>query len=398
MNIFSPIKIFNFTSTLLLLVFYYVLFTGNITQRAIYYDKNDSIPIICGIVAFNISYFTTAKIFSLSPKTFSDNKPSVNLIKGVRKIGVLLVQISIFGYIAWVLVDTKSWFTYSNSGHLRTIPGITTLTQFLPLGVACLYYIQKMAQTKIYRNTILFCILVVTYRTFINNERLAILEVLIPLWIIYLYFNTKQTRTPWWAIYSLALFAVFILFALTEYFRSWQFYKFQYGQTFMNFTTDRFISYYGTALNNGAIYQQIHPQISNLPIGILDWLWQFPVLGSFLTNLLINRDLFLNWSQALKSFAGTDEYTNINAYFMIISESNLAILVAIFLTFGSFFQVMYSKLHSPKSPYVIVLGSLLIGVFELPRLFWFGLGRAFPIVISSLLIYLYIKNSERVAV
>jgi hypothetical protein len=165
----------------------------------------------------------------------------------------------------------------------------------------------------------------------------------------------------------------------------------------MNFTTDRFVSYYGTALNNGAIYQQVHPQISNLPTGILDWLWQFPVLGSFLTNSLANQDLVVNWSQALKSFAGTDEYNNVNSYFMILSEANLYILVAMFLILGSFFQVIYSKLYNPKSPHVIVLGPLLIGILELPRLFWFGLGRAFPIVFSSLLIYLYIKKKERTA-
>ena len=397
MNIFSPIRIFNLSSMLLLLTFYYVLFTNAISQRAIYFTKNDSIPLVCGIVAFNIGYYSAVKVLNLNQKAFSDYKPSVNLIEGVRKIGVRFVQISIFGYITWVLIDAKSWFTYSSSGHLKTIPGITTFTQFLPIGVACLYYVQKIYQTRIYRKTILFCVLLVTYRTFINNERLAILEVLIPLGVIYLYFNSKPARTPWWIIYSLALFVVFILFALTEYFRSWQFYKFQYGLTFMNFTTDRFISYYGTALNNGAIYQQVYPQISNLPMGTLDWLWQFPVLGSLLNNLLTNQDLFVNWTQALKSFAGTDEYTNINSYFMILSEANLCILAAMFLILGGFFQIMYSKLHNPKSPYVIVLGSLLIGILELPRLFWFGLGRAFPIVISSLLIYLYIKKIERLA-
>lgn len=397
MNIFSPIRIFNLSSILLLLTFYSVLVTKEISQRAIYFTKIDAIPLICGIVAFNIGFYFSAKVLNLKPKSYSNLKPSVNLIEGVRKIGIRFVQISIFGYIVWVVIDTESWFNYSSSGHLRTIPGITTFTQFLPVGVACLFYVQKMYQTRIYYKTILFCVLLVTYRTFINNERLALLEVLIPLGVIYLYFYSKQIRTPWWVVYSLALFAVFSLFALTEYFRSWQYYQLQYGLTFMNFITDRFISYYGTALNNGVIYQQIFPQITNLPIGILDWLWQFPVLGSLLTNSLTNQDLVVNWSQALKSYAGTDEYTNINSYFMILSEANLYILAAMFLILGGFFQIMYSKLHNPKSPYVIVLGSLLIGILELPRLFWFGLGRAFPIVISSLLIYLYIKKIERIA-
>ena len=397
MNIFSPIRIFNLSSMLLLLTFSYVLFTKEISQRAIYFTKNDVIPLLCGIVAFNIGYYFSAKVLNLKPKTYSNFKPSVNLIEGVRKIGIRLVQISIFGYIIWIVVDSESWFSYSSSGHFRTIPGITTFTQFLPVGVGCLFYVQKMYETRIYNKTILFCILLVTYRTLINNERLALLEVLIPLGVIYLYFNSKQIRTPWWVIYSLALFVVFSLFAVTEYFRSWQSYKLEYGLTFMNFTTDRFISYYGTALNNGSIYQQIYPQISNLPVGILDWLWQFPVLGSLLNSSLTNQDLVINWSQALKSYAGTDEYTNINSYFLILSEANLYILVAMFLILGGFFQTMYSKLHNPKSPYVIVLGSLLIGLLELPRLFWFGLGRAFPIVISSLLIYIYIKKIERIA-
>jgi len=397
MNIFSPIRIFNLSSMLLLLTFSYVLFTQEISQRAIYFTKNDVIPLLCGIVGFNIGFYFSAKVLNLKPKMFSNFKPSVNLIESVRKIGIRLVQISVFGYITWIIIDAESWFSYSSSGHLRTIPGITTFTQFLPVGVGCLFYVQKMYETKIYNKAILFCVLLVTYRTFINNERLALLEVLIPLGVIYLYFNSKQIRTPWWIIYSLALFVVFSLFALTEYFRSWQSYKLEYGLTFMNFTTDRFISYYGTALNNGAIYQQVYPQISNLPMGTLDWLWQFPVLGSLLNNLLTNQDLFVNWSQALKSFAGTDEYTNINSYFMILSEANLYILAAMFLILGGFFQILYSKLHNPKSPYIIVLGSLLIGILELPRLFWFGLGRAFPIVISSLLIYLYLKKIERIA-
>jgi oligosaccharide repeat unit polymerase len=382
---------------LLFLTFFSVLITNNISQRAIYFTENDVVPLICGIVAFNIGYYFSAQVLNLKQEMYPNLKPSVNLIENVRKIGIRLVQISIFGYITWIIVDTEAWFRYSSSGHLRTIPGITTFTQFLPVGVGCLFYVQKMYENKIYNKAILFCVLLVTYRTFINNERLALLEVLIPLGAIYLYFNSKQVRSPWWVIYSFALIVVFSLFALTEYFRSWQTYKFEYGLTFTNFIIDRFISYYGTALNNGAIYQEIYPQISNLPLGTLDWLWQFPVLGSFLTNLLTNQDLSVNWSQALKFYAGTDEYNNINSYFMILIEANLYILAAMFLILGGFFQIIYSKLHNPKSPYIIVLGSILVGILELPRLYWFGLGRAFPIVFSSMLIYLYIKKIERIA-
>lgn len=136
MNIFSPIKIFNLSSVLLLLTFSYVLFTDEINQRAIYFTKNDAVPLVCGIVAFNLGYYTSAKALNLNQKTHSKYNPSANLVEGVRKIGVRLILISLFGYIAWVLLDTKSWFTYSSFGHLRTIPGITTFTQFLPIGVA----------------------------------------------------------------------------------------------------------------------------------------------------------------------------------------------------------------------------------------------------------------------
>ena len=156
MNIFSPIRIFNLSSILLLLTFYSVLVTKEISQRAIYFTKNDVIPLICGIVAFNIGFYFSAKVLNLKPKSYSNLKPSVNLIEGVRKIGIRLVQISIFGYIVWVVIDTESWLNYSSSGHLRTIPGITTFTQFLPVGVACLFYVQKMYQTRIYYKTILY--------------------------------------------------------------------------------------------------------------------------------------------------------------------------------------------------------------------------------------------------
>ena len=55
--------------------------------------------------------------------------------KTIDRFGSLFFYISCFGYLIWILSDLNGWFNYQTTGHLRTIPGVTTLTQLMSVAI-----------------------------------------------------------------------------------------------------------------------------------------------------------------------------------------------------------------------------------------------------------------------
>ena len=109
----------------------------------------------------------------------------------VLPLARVLAILALFGYLISFVIQPESWISKPISGFkLKTIPGITTLTQIAPLAIALLFIGKKIRViTGAENNLINLLLILATWRAFVNSERLALFEVLIPISIIHLLFQ-----------------------------------------------------------------------------------------------------------------------------------------------------------------------------------------------------------------
>jgi hypothetical protein len=299
--------------------------------------------------------------------------------------GRFLCYISISAYLVWFAVSSDEWLHPNTYGHVTTVPGITTLTQVLPLGLSCLFIGHKCGYAKpqdrwIFIGTFIFTI----ERVLVNHERLAFAETYFPLIILYLVFSPRPQGFRMFGrlmILPGLAFGALILFAVLEYFRSWAFYSSFYSGSYSSFALQRIQNYYVSALNNGAIYDTYGEPGRLVMLKTLDLIWQFPIIGQYLAQTLSSASHF-DWASLLISASGTDEFNNPSALLPLSSEDTR---FGMFLILGILAYLMgrlHSRMRQGDVFSVIAYSSLALGLFELPLIFWFSLGKTLPVYIA----------------
>ena len=109
-------------------------------------------------------------------------------------------------------------------------------------------------------------------RNVVWGERIAMIETLVPLAIVFLRKPRRPLLTALAPVF--AVVGLFLFFAVFEYFRSWSaYYKFQYDSYWI-FVLSRLSGYYITALDNGAA--MIHGSNNFAALNTAEWFWRFP--------------------------------------------------------------------------------------------------------------------------
>lgn len=181
---------------------------------------------------------------------------------------------------------------YSSRDELQTLPGITTFTQ---AGVAYVTayayrYADGFPLTKRRYDIYLWMIVALAMlRVVLNSERLALLEILIPPLVI---LSPRLVRLgglrKQFVIYGpyIGLAALFIYFAITEYFRSWLNHYQQFSDSLLEFTLQRLSAYYVLAINTGFGAIDVLSKLSDGPYFSLVWLFKMPLIGNDAAQLL----------------------------------------------------------------------------------------------------------------
>jgi len=316
--------------------------------------------------------------------------------KTIDRFGGLLFAISCFGYLIWILSDLRGWFSYQTSGHLRTIPGVTTVTQLMSVAIVCLFtarltgFKRSSQKWKIY-----FGIFITLIRSQVNHERLALLEILLPLFVVWLLQNKHKIRLNTLLIYTAFAICFFLFFSINEFFRSWQYYRLKIDINFFSFAFHRLLDYYSTALNNGVIYINYHAEISRVPIIGLDFVWNFPLFGHILLEHFQGNSSSLPWSRILRIVSGTDEFNNLHVYPSLYADFGLFGMVVTLFLIAFCYSTSYYKIVSGEYSYIVGYSILTVGVIELPREFWFGSGRAFPIIFALIAMHVFLYKSNK---
>lgn len=336
------------------------------------------------IVAGLSSSFLGVIVAKLRSENFRDNHVIDKSILAKRADSIILI-----GFIGYFVYYGLAIFNLSGLRleKLITIPGLTTLTQVLPVGIAAKYYLKKTTQLNLkFRLQFTIAILLVTSRLFLNRERLALYELLIPLALIYVGYSSLGKRVRLILILPAASFGSVVLFGFAEYFRSWQFFSNRWSGGYLNFVLVRMEAYFTTALNNGSIYYEQIKYTTQLPLIAGDFAIKFP----FFRNLLGDTaTLNSEWKSQLYAGARSLEFTNVNPFLGLASDLTIPGMCLSFFLILFGLQYMYERTKTDSGLSVIIFSILMIGMFDFTRIEWWTMGRTFPMIISLL----YLRGS-----
>lgn len=326
--------------------------------------------------------------------------------------GRVFLVLTLTGYVAWTISAVSRGYgmqQLSNAIELKqgalmsaryeslsTVPGITTLTQFGPLAIACLLLHRRLSGQ---RHTVALAglVLLTVARGFINVERLAMMEMAIPLIVLTAAVaprsRQKHRKLLWAMSPAIAPVALAVFFGAFEYTRSWNDFYAQHGNTgFMGFVLRRLGGYYATAANN-AVLLLSHSRSSSLPYYTLPFIWNFPIIGSVFqphSGVISGPS---SWMSMLAEY-GNDEFNNAGGLLPVIADYGLAGALAWWGAVGFLLGICYHSMRSGDLRGLLIYAVTYVGILEMGQLFYWGLGRAFPVMAGGIVLTILFRRTE----
>ncbi len=293
---------------------------------------------------------------------------------------------------------------YIKNEVFATISGVTTLTQ-----VAIVYVTLEMllwVRGEVNRRVAIFRLLVLTAfilpRAFLLSGRLSLFEVAIPAAVVLVASlnlrGMKRTLVQLAPVFSGV--GVFVLFVIGEYFRSWSYYKSLYSGTYMQFAFERFMGYYTTAFNNGAIY---HYYLPGRPLRYtLNPAFELPIFGEMINNVYLSlvgsRGIVLKYPyEFILERYGNPEFNNISTVGLWTNEFTVfAAPIAAFLL-GVLSISIYRSFLRGRLIGTVLFPSWFVGFLELPRVYFWADQRYFP-ALAAIFVFLLVFKIAKVPV
>ena len=262
----------------------------------------------------------------------------------------------------------------------NSIPGVTTATQFgVFVAVWCglvLFSGLELPRRRRRRVWAMLASVVVlsAYRGVLWHERLAFIEILVPVAVIWSAYRVRNrlvlTLAP-----LVAVAAAIALFGLFEYFRSWSYYREDQGNLVL-FATQRLLSYYYSSINNfGMALQHIEPLWQ--PLWTLDFVYKFPVPGNPLVSargeaytLLFQTALELHTHPEFNLYSGPG---------LAYLDFGLMGGAAVMAGFGFLSGRLFNAFHRRALHGLLAYPVWMVGMIDFGRILYWPSSRAFPI-------------------
>jgi oligosaccharide repeat unit polymerase len=338
-----------------------------------------------------------------------DDNVHEQLLRGLR-VALLL---SIAAYVAWFGLGAvraggvgaliSQWLASPEqvkAGALRTIPGVTTLTQLSVAAVPLAVTFGLLKRRGVMPLVIVIFVLAFV-RSFVFSERLAILELVVP--IIYLALSKRVVEVHKAVLVALASgVAVLGLFTATEARRSYV-----YTQNLSaTRVTARFFGYYLTSENNAVVVVNSYPAATPLA-NTGEMFWQFPlvthsrvdhvpVFGTFSLRYqdLFGKDPAQFWQQAFPEHGLSYEYNVFTTPGFLAADFGWAGLVGVALL-GLYSGVLYKRARVSRF-HRALYALWLVGLLEFMRIMYFFDTRALPAYAVFVVLYLVLRRHGRV--
>ena len=275
---------------------------------------------------------------------------------------------------------------------LNRIPGVTTLMTLQSLLAILVISYSQLTGERLPRAWVRLMLMVVAacvLRAWLWSERLALIELALPIGIVML-----ARGTPRWdrrVVRALALAplvglaALFALFALGEYFRSWQVYQHTFAGSFLDFAMLRFAGYYATALNNGAALLTLLEPF-HAPTLTAQWFYKFPVwqfVAAPSTYETFDHMAFLDAYM-------NPEFNNMSGIFLPLVDYGPLLGLACWMLLGLVTGMQFNAFMLGNVSGLLLYPVWYTGIAEMLRVFYWGETRFFPVILGALILARYL--------
>jgi oligosaccharide repeat unit polymerase len=331
----------------------------------------------------------------------------------LERASTVTFALTLVGYAAFLVAGARSGLTLSQlSGAfgqegvydgtiketLGTIPGVTTLTQvgLVSVVLSALLIAQRPSRRQWVRLVVV--LLLALPRAFLLTERLALLELIVPLAVVFamrLSASSVGRRVVGLApVFALPF--VTVVFALFEYSRSWVFFRMRSNGGFAEFAIERLVGYYATAINNGALQMAYNHFPGRWPYETLAAFWSAPGIGqielwSLLDGGRVDSAIYLD----ILTQHATPEFNNSSGLAAPFTDYGTVGAFVYFLAAGVVMGLIHRAFRE-SSPFGILLYPLLfLGIVELPRYLNWSQGRVFPALVAAIVIATIVRRRAR---
>ena len=336
----------------------------------------------------------------------------------LERLATVLFWLTVLAYAVWFIsalfhgfgpgtmlsiLAGKPGVSFEARDAFVTIPGVTTFTQMGPVAVASYTVLFRYRIKHTIPLIILFGL--AAARLVANSERLALIEVVLPALIVLALVPAQRGRreanTPKhapglyfvsWALAGLTVLTA--LFAISE--RSRSFSEKSGGGSLWGYTIERLLGYYATATNNGAHYlHHVGPTLAR-PETTLDWLWQFPVVGGLFARLVGGRAPGFGqlWPAYLQAHSNP-ELNSPSFILPVFAEWGYILAPVVLIAVGFAIGRVYRATKAGSLAALLTYSVLVVGLMEIPRFFYFGLGRTAPLLLACFVAKLVLDPSAR---
>ncbi|MCW3765180.1 hypothetical protein OCL88_01730 [Paenarthrobacter sp. PAE-2] len=362
-----------------------------------YLDESLSVTLIIGVLATFLGIMITSAGAARGGKVTLRFTPKQVLY--LRRAYRILFLLTLTGYLIWVVsavaqgvrpqdliavVDRQLGAISELKSNSRPIGGLTTLTQFAPVVVVLGHLLRKLG---VGGRAFYSLIVLSAVRTIFYAERLALIEVLIPLLLAASLTISRSSR--WRGLTRSAPVVVAPLvwgiFAISEYTRSWIYYQLTTSMPFPEWVSARLAGYYVTSFNNSAMFVHAYDGSNAVPYFSIPFLWNAPGVNEadqggiygFLPN---------DWWTYILNTEGSKDFTNVGSFLVTYAEFGMMGMFFGWLLVGLLLGLIFSSLTKGNTPGLVAYAAIFVGVLELPRFIYWTQGRATPIIIAILVI------------
>jgi len=311
------------------------------------------------------------------------------------RLGLL---ISILAYIIWFLAAFKRagsveslisiylvdpFFVKEN--YMKTLPGITTLTQVSVMAIpfmVCFYRLEIIDKILV-----IIIVIFAMIRSFVYSERLALLEIIIPMGYVFL-LKKNVTLKMFVKYFLVTLVGIIAFFVINEAFRS---FRYKNVESIWMEGIIRLLGYFLTALNNSILY--ISEYSFEMPTyHTFQMIWKFPLFDHLYYKVW--KTIIPNTPVILYREGLNPEFNNINIIGTMVSDWGFLGAFLIINTIGIISGIIYRL--SSKSRFFLAIYSLwFVGLLEFMRISYFFDTRLFPaylFLLGSLFLRMYKHN------
>jgi len=317
----------------------------------------------------------------------------------LRRAYKFLFFLTLTGYAIWIVsamaqgvrpqdliavVDRQLGAISELKSNSRPIGGLTTMTQFAPVVVVLGHILRKLG---IGGRGFLVLVLLSAVRTVFYAERLALIEVIIPLLVIAAL--TVSPGSKWSGLARSAPLIVapviWAVFAASEYARSWIYYQMTTDLPFVEWVSARLAGYYVTSFNNSALFAQAYEGSNAIPYFSVPAIWNAPGVDAAAQGGIYGFKPDDWWTYILAT-EGSKDFTNVGSFLVTYAEFGLLGMVAIWFLVGLALGGIFAAITKGSTPALIAYSAVFVGVLELPRFIYWTQGRAAPILVALIVI------------